>query len=202
MGNELQRMQGRNYNDRTQFNNYFQSEFDKYDRNHDGRIDQNEFMPMVNDMCNKINAEYGQYDPNIANKIRQAWQSIDKDGSGYITKDEFTTQAQRKLQQILNSSGYGGQQGQWGPQGQQGQWGGQGQWGPQGQGQWGPQGQQGQWGQPGMQGQGQWGPQGQQGQWGGQGQQGQWGPQGQQGQWGQPGMQGQGQWGGQQGQWK
>ena len=174
MGNELQRMQGRNYNDRTQFNNYFQSEFDKYDRNHDGKIDQNEFMPMVNDMCNKINAEYGQYDPNIANKIRQAWQSIDKDGSGYITKDEFTTQAQRKLQQILNSSGYGGQQGQWGPQGQQGQWGGQGQWGPQGQ----------------------------QGQWGGQGQQGQWGPQGQQGQWGQPGMQGQGQWGGQQGQWK
>ena len=72
------------YQNQNEFNNYFLSTFDKYDRNRDGKLDRNEFQPLVNEMCQKVQQQYGS-GPTL-DKIRQAWMSLDKDQSGYITR--------------------------------------------------------------------------------------------------------------------
>ena len=59
-----------NYRDQQQFNNFFATSFDKYDRNRDGKIDYNEFQPLINDMCQQIVQKYGN-GPTV-DKIRQA----------------------------------------------------------------------------------------------------------------------------------
>ena len=48
-----------NYRDQQQFDYFFATAFDKYDRNRDGRIDYNEFQPLVNEMCQIIAQKYG-----------------------------------------------------------------------------------------------------------------------------------------------
>ena len=89
------------YQNQNQFNQYFSSTFDKYDRNHDGKLDRNEFQPLINDMCNQVQQKYGS-GPTL-DKIRQAWMTLDKDNSGYITRAEFSTKARAEVERILNS---------------------------------------------------------------------------------------------------
>ena len=100
-----------NYRDQREFDYFFATAFDRYDRNRDGRIDFNEFQPMINDMCQIIIQRYG-YGPTV-DKIRQAWFAMDFNGSGYITRHEFTTRAKYEVERILSQPDYGG--GQYGP---------------------------------------------------------------------------------------
>ena len=94
------------YQNQNQFNQYFASTFDKYDRNRDGKLDRNEFQPLINDMCQQIQQKYGS-GPTL-DKIRQAWLTLDKDHSGYITRAEFSTRARAEVERILNQPSQGG----------------------------------------------------------------------------------------------
>ena len=159
---------GNSYQNQTEFDRFFATAFDKYDRNRDGKIDYNEYQPLINDMCSLIQKKYGT-GPTL-DKIRQAWMTLDKDRSGYITRAEFSTRAKQEVERILKQAGgqpgYGqqgyGQQG-YGQQGYGQQGYGQQGYGQQGYGAHGHQGygQQG-YGQPGygQQGYGAHGPQG------------------------------------------
>ena len=93
-----------NYRDQAYFNQFFQTSFDKYDRNRDGRIDYREFQHLINEMCNMIIQKYGN-GPTVE-KIRQAWYSMDKNRSGFITRQEFTTKAKREIERILSQPNY------------------------------------------------------------------------------------------------
>ncbi len=94
-----------NYRDQQQFDYFFATAFDRYDRNRDGRIDYNEFQPLINDMCNMIIQKYGN-GPTV-DKIRQAWYAMDTNRSGYITRHEFTTKARYEVERILSQPNYG-----------------------------------------------------------------------------------------------
>ena len=98
-----------NYRDQQQFDYFFATAFDRYDRNRDGRIDYREFQPLINDMCNMIIQKYGN-GPTV-DKIRQAWYAMDRNQSGYITRQEFTTKAKYEVERILSQPGYGAQPG-------------------------------------------------------------------------------------------
>ena len=98
-----------NYRDQQQFDYFFATAFDRYDRNRDGRIDYNEFQPLINDMCQMITQKYG-YGPTV-DKIRQAWYAMDFNRSGYITRQEFSQRAKYEVERILSQPGYGGQAG-------------------------------------------------------------------------------------------
>ena len=99
---------GYDYRDQSQFDQFFATAFDKYDRNRDGVIDHNEFQPLINDMCYMVQQKYGT-GPTL-DKIRQAWYALDRDGSGYITRHEFSTRARREVERILaEQPGYGQQ---------------------------------------------------------------------------------------------
>ena len=94
---------GNEYQNQTEFDRFFATAFDRYDRNRDGRIDYNEYQPLINDMCNMIQQKYGS-GPTL-DKIRQAWMSLDKDRSGYITRQEFSTRAKQEIERILSQPG-------------------------------------------------------------------------------------------------
>ena len=94
-----------NYRDQQQFDYFFATAFDRYDRNRDGRIDYREFQPLINDMCNMIIQKYGN-GPTV-DKIRQAWFAMDRNQSGYITRQEFTTKARYEVERILSQPNYG-----------------------------------------------------------------------------------------------
>ena len=100
---------GTDYKNQSEFDRFFATAFDKYDRNRDGRIDYNEYQPLINDMCNMIQKKYGS-GPTL-DKIRQAWMSLDRDKSGYITRQEFSTRAKQEIERILSQpnaqQGYG-----------------------------------------------------------------------------------------------
>ena len=99
---------GYDYRDQSQFDQFFATAFDKYDRNRDGVIDHREFQPLINDMCAMVQQKYGS-GPTL-DKIRQAWYALDRDGSGYITRHEFSTRARREVERILaEQPGYGQQ---------------------------------------------------------------------------------------------
>ena len=98
-----------NYRDQQQFDRFFATAFDRYDRNRDGRIDYNEFQPLINDMCKMITQKYG-YGPTV-DKIRQAWYTMDFNRSGYITRQEFSQKAKYEVERILSQPSYGGQAG-------------------------------------------------------------------------------------------
>ena len=98
-----------NYRDQQQFDYFFATAFDRYDRNRDGRIDYREFQPLINDMCNMIIQKYGN-GPTV-DKIRQAWFAMDRNQSGYITRQEFTTKARYEVERILSQPNYGAQPG-------------------------------------------------------------------------------------------
>ena len=94
---------GNDYKNQAEFDRFFATAFDKYDRNRDGRIDYNEYQPLINDMCAMIQKKYGS-GPTL-DKIRQAWMSLDKDRSGYITRAEFSTKAKKEIERILSQPG-------------------------------------------------------------------------------------------------
>ena len=100
---------GNQYQNQSEFDRFFATAFDRYDRNRDGKIDYNEYQPLINDMCNMIQQKYGS-GPTL-DKIRQAWMSLDKDHSGYITRHEFSTRARKEIERILSQPsgqhGYG-----------------------------------------------------------------------------------------------
>lgn len=100
---------GTDYKNQSEFDRFFATAFDKYDRNRDGKIDYNEYQPLINDMCNMIQKKYGN-GPTL-DKIRQAWMSLDRDSSGYITRQEFSTRAKQEIERILSQptaqQGYG-----------------------------------------------------------------------------------------------
>ena len=100
---------GINYRDQREFDYFFATAFDRYDRNRDGRIDYNEFQPLINDMCQMITQKYG-YGPTV-DKIRQAWSAMDFNRSGYITRQEFSTRAKYEVERILSQPSYGAQPG-------------------------------------------------------------------------------------------
>ena len=95
---------GINYRDQREFDYFFATAFDRYDRNRDGRIDYNEFQPLINDMCQMITQRYG-YGPTV-DKIRQAWYAMDFNRSGYITRHEFSTRARYEVERILSQPNY------------------------------------------------------------------------------------------------
>ena len=93
-----------NYSNQAEFDYFFATAFDRYDRNRDGVIDYNEFQPLINDMCQMITQRYG-YGPTV-DKIRAAWSSLDFNNSGYITRNEFSTRARYELERILTQPDY------------------------------------------------------------------------------------------------
>ena len=97
------------YRDQQQFDYFFATAFDKYDRNRDGKIDYNEFQPLINEMCQLIIRKYGN-GPTV-DKIRQAWYAMDTNRSGYITRQEFSTRAKYEVERILSQPNYGAQPG-------------------------------------------------------------------------------------------
>ena len=92
------------YQDQREFDYFFATAFDRYDRNRDGVIDYREFQPMINDMCQIITQKYG-YGPTV-DKIRAAWGALDFNRSGYITRNEFSTRARYELERILTQPDY------------------------------------------------------------------------------------------------
>ena len=102
-----------NYRDQREFDYFFATAFDRYDRNRDGRIDYNEFQPLINDMCQMITQRYG-YGPTV-DKIRQAWYAMDFNRSGYITRQEFSTRAKYEVERILSQPSYAGANAGYGP---------------------------------------------------------------------------------------
>ena len=100
---------GNEYKDQKQFDKFFATAFDKYDKNRDGKIDYNEYQPLINDMCKTIQNKYGS-GPTL-DKIKNAWLALDKDKSGYITRKEFSTKAKQEIERILSQAsaqpGYG-----------------------------------------------------------------------------------------------
>ena len=103
---------GTQYQNQSEFDSFFATAFDKYDKNRDGKIDYKEYQPLISEMCSVIQKKYGS-GPTL-DKIRQAWLSLDKDKSGYITRQEFSTKAKKEIEKILS------QQGQQAPHGQPG----------------------------------------------------------------------------------
>ena len=93
-----------NYSNQAEFDYFFATAFDRYDRNRDGVIDYAEFQPLINDMCQMITQRYG-YGPTV-DKIRAAWSSLDFNRSGYITRNEFSTRARYELERILTQPDY------------------------------------------------------------------------------------------------
>ena len=103
---------GNVYRNQSEFDRFFATAFDRYDRNRDGRLDHSEFQPLIHDMCQMIQQKYGT-GPTL-DKIRQAWMTLDRDGSGYITRQEFSTRARAEVERILSQPsqpGYGAQPG-------------------------------------------------------------------------------------------
>ena len=99
---------GNAYQNQDEFDRFFATAFDRYDVNRDGKIDYNEYQPLINDMCSIIQRKYGS-GPTL-DKIRQAWMSLDRDNSGYITRYEFSRRAKEEVERILaQSGGYGAQ---------------------------------------------------------------------------------------------
>ena len=148
---------GTSYQNQNEFDKFFATAFDRYDRNRDGRIDYNEYQPLINDMCNMIQQKYGS-GPTL-DKIRNAWMSLDKDHSGFITRKEFSTRAKMEIEKILTQPSAYGQPGGYCQQGGYGQpgYGAQG-YGPHGGPQMYGQGGYGSHGSPQMYGQGGYGP--------------------------------------------
>ena len=93
-----------NYSNQAEFDYFFATAFERYDRNRDGVIDYAEFQPLINDMCQMITQRYG-YGPTV-DKIRAAWSSLDFNRSGYITRNEFSTRARYELERILTQPDY------------------------------------------------------------------------------------------------
>ena len=93
-----------NYSNQAEFDYFFATAFDRYDRNRDGVIDYNEFQPLLNEMCQMITQRYG-YGPTV-DKIRAAWSALDFNRSGYITRNEFSTRARYELERILTQPDY------------------------------------------------------------------------------------------------
>ena len=100
---------GTQYRNQNDFDQFFATAFDRYDRNRDGKIDYNEYQPLINDMCKTIQNKYGS-GPTL-DKIKNAWLALDKDKSGYITRKEFSTKAKQEIERILSQAsaqpGYG-----------------------------------------------------------------------------------------------
>ena len=94
---------GNEYKDQRQFDQFFATAFDKYDKNRDGKIDYKEYQPLINDMCKTIQNKYGA-GPTL-DKIKQAWLTLDKDKTGYITRNEFSTKAKQEIERILSQAG-------------------------------------------------------------------------------------------------
>ena len=94
---------GNEYKDQKQFDQFFSTAFDRYDKNRDGKIDYKEYQPLINDMCKMIQNKYGN-GPTL-DKIRQAWMTLDKDKTGYLTRNEFSTLAKKEMEKILSQAG-------------------------------------------------------------------------------------------------
>ena len=92
------------YSNQSEFDRFFATAFDRYDRNRDGKLDHSEFQPLINDMCQMIQQKYGT-GPTL-DKIRQAWMALDRDGSGYITRSEFSSRARAEVERILKQPNY------------------------------------------------------------------------------------------------
>ena len=89
---------GNEYKDQKQFDQFFSTAFDRYDKNRDGKIDYKEYQPLINDMCKMIQNKYGN-GPTL-DKIRQAWMTLDKDKTGYLTRNEFSLEPKKKLKKF------------------------------------------------------------------------------------------------------
>ena len=91
-------------NNQQMFAQFFQTTFDKYDRNHDGRIDQKELPGLINEMMVQIKAKYGQNIPYQA--IQTSLQSLDYDHNYVLTRNEFSDRAMDAIEKSLAQAGY------------------------------------------------------------------------------------------------
>ena len=91
-------------NNQAMFAQFFQTTFDKYDRNHDGRIDSHELPGLVNEMMVQIKMKYGQNIPYQA--IQNALLSLDYDHNYCLTRNEFSDRAMDAIERSLAQAGY------------------------------------------------------------------------------------------------
>ena len=91
-------------NNQQMFAQFFQSSFDKYDRNHDGRIDQKELPGLINEMMMQIKMKYGQNIPYQA--IQNALTALDYDHNYCLTRNEFSDRAMDAIEKSLAQAGY------------------------------------------------------------------------------------------------
>ena len=91
-------------NDQVAFNKFFQSTFDKYDKNHDGKIDTKELPGLVNEMMTQIKTKYGQNIPH--QQIQKSLMSLDYDHNYVLTRNEFSDRAMDSIEKSLAQAGY------------------------------------------------------------------------------------------------
>ena len=84
-------------NDETQFANYSESAFDKYDTDKSGYIEQSELKNVIDELASKL-----KQDTNISEDVvKKALEYIDADKDGKISKEEFTKTSRVKLLEAI-----------------------------------------------------------------------------------------------------
>ena len=80
--------------DEEKFNNYINTSFDKVDVDKNGYLEREDLKELIQDIVNKIITD--TYDAP-RDKVTLAMESIDIDGDGKITKEEFIKTSRDKL---------------------------------------------------------------------------------------------------------